>query len=374
MMQTLMVKLAPTAEQYDMLLATMKRFNEACNHIAEVALKERRADRIALGKIVYYPVRERFGLSAQMAVRAIAKVCEAYKRDKNIKPKFRKSGAMVYDQRILSWRKLEAVSILTLSGREIIPIRIGNYQRVRLDRMCGQTDLIYRKGVFYLGVVVEAPEPSKYDARGVLGVDLGIVHLAVDSDGEIHSGAKVNEVRDRTAVFRGRLQSAGTKSAKRHLRSLAGRERRFQRNVNHCISKWLVAKAKDTGRAIALEDLKGIRDQTTVSKAQRRNLHSWAFGQLRKFVEYKAALAGVPVVAVNPRGTSHICPECGFEARSNRKTRDEFVCVRCSFAGPADHVAAMNIAARAVVNPPIVPRDFYLSHSGSPSGTSLPFQ
>jgi IS605 OrfB family transposase len=84
-----------------------------------------------------------------------------------------------------------------------------------------------------------------------------------------------------------------------------------RRNVNHIISKRLVAKAKDTGAAIVLENVKGIRGQTTVRKAQRRRHNSWSFNQLRQFIEYKAKLAGVPVIYVNPRGTSHTCPRCG---------------------------------------------------------------
>jgi len=46
----------------------------------------------------------------------------------------------------------------------------------------------------------------------------------------------------------------------------------------------LVAKAKDTGRGMALEDLNGIRERIPVRKAQRRVPHSWAFHQLRSFI------------------------------------------------------------------------------------------
>lgn len=362
MLQTLMVKLVPSDEQYNALLNTMHKFNEACNFVGNYAFQHKMANKIALGKVVYYPIREKFGLSAQMAIRAIAKTVEAYKRDKTIKPKFKPVGAMVYDQRILSWKGLECVSMLTLNGRIKVPIRIGEYQKARLDRIRGQADLIYRNGVFYLAVVVDVPELDKYDPVGTLGVDLGIVNLAVDSDGAVHKGEKVDKTRGKLGKLRSKLQGVETKSAKRHLKKLSGYERRFHRDVNHCISKSIVAKAKDTGRAIALEDLNGIRSQITVRKAQRSRQHSWAFGQLRNFIEYKSALAGVPVIAVNPRGTSHICPRCGCNEKRNRPTRDSFRCVQCGFAGPADHVAAMNIAARASVNKPIVSRDFYVNH------------
>lgn len=365
MLKTLMVKLDPSEEQYQMLLDTMHRFNEACNYIAGVAFAIGKANKIEVHKATYYDVREKFGLSAQLAVRAISKVVEAYKRDKSIKPEFRLDGAVVYDQRILTWKGLEAVSLTTLQGRQLIPTKIGDYQKVRMDRVRGQVDLILVKGVFYLCPVVEVAEESPYDPKGSLGVDLGIKYLAVDSDGEIHSGEQVNQTRDRLDSLKSRLQSKGTKSAKRHLKKLSGRMSRFSRDVNHCISKKIVAKAKDTCRSVALEDLEGIRFRVTVRKAQRRNLHSWSFYQLRTFVQYKALEVGVPVVLVDPRNTSRTCPSCGHISKANRPTRDEFRCESCGFAGHADHIAAMNIAFRAVVNQPIVARhDTSVTSSG----------
>jgi IS605 OrfB family transposase len=118
------------------------------------------------------------------------------------------------------------------------------------------------------------------------------------------------------------------------------------------ISKGVVAKAKDSGRGIALEDLKGIRDRITVRKGQRRQHHSWAFNQLRQFIEYKAKLAGVLVKVVDPRNTSRTCPKCGSVDKANRKSQSLFSCVSCGFSAPADTVAAGIIAGRAVVNRP----------------------
>jgi IS605 OrfB family transposase len=354
MLQTLLVKLDPSPEQHKMLCETMKRFNEACNHIAETVFAMHTANKIEIHKTVYYPIRDQFGLSSQLTVRAISKVCEAYKRDKSIKPEFRPEGSIVYDQRILSWKGLEKVSLTTLQGRQVIPTRFGDYQKVRMDRVRGQADLILVKDIFYLCVVVEADETSPYDPVGVLGVDLGIKNLAVDSDGEVHSGEKIAQTRGKLDSLKARLQSKGTKSAKRHLKKLSGRMARFSKDVNHCISKKLVAKARGTLRSIALENLQGIRDGVTVRKAQRRSLHTWNFGLLRMFVDYKAKIAGVPLVFVDPLNTSRTCPSCGHIAKANRPTRDDFRCESCGYAGAAHHIAAMNIAFRAAVNLPIV--------------------
>jgi len=356
---TLLVKLAPDEEQKDLLLRTMERFNEACNDIAKVAYHNKLANKWALHKLVYYRIREQYGLSAQMTVRAISKVVEAYKRDKSKLCKFRSHGAMVYDERILSWKGLEYASVLTLEGRIKVPIRIGEYQRARMDRLKGQADLLLRDGVFYLAATIDAPEETPYDPVGTLGIDLGLKYLSYDSDGEHYSGKEVDEVRERNAKLRADLQSCETKSAKRHLKKLSGKEARFHRDLNHVISRKIVAKAKGTQRRIALEGLKGIRRGVSARRSQRSRLHSWGFYQLRSFVEYKARLEGVSVVAVNPRGTSHICPVCGINERANRPERDLFRCIGCGYAGQADHVAAVNIAARADVDRPIVPRDFF---------------
>jgi IS605 OrfB family transposase len=368
---TLLVKLVPTPEQHQSLLETMEKFNEACNDIAEVAYYNKLANKWALHKLVYYRIRKQFGLSAQMTVRAISKVVEAYKRDKNIKPSFEPHGAIVYDQRILSWKGLDRVSILSLKGRLLIPISIGPYQEARLDRKVRQADLIFRKDVFYVAVVVDAPEPTPYEPKDWLGVDLGVRNIAVDSDGETWSGGQVNGLRNRHVKLRARLQAIGTKSAKRLLKKRSRKERRFATAVNHVISKMVVQKAKDTLRGIALENLKGIRTRVSVNGSrQRRTIHSWAFQQLRAFVEYKAKLMGVPLTLTNPRNTSRTCPACGYIAKGNRNG-ESFRCLNCGFAGAADHIAAVNIGRAAVNQPNVSIGEHFLL---PPSGTSLPLQ
>src|SRR5581483_6157629 len=64
MKQTLLVKLAPEPEYHAALLRTLETFNAACNAIAEVAYDHREANKLALQRLVYYDVRERFGLSS----------------------------------------------------------------------------------------------------------------------------------------------------------------------------------------------------------------------------------------------------------------------------------------------------------------------
>ena len=343
---TMQVKLLPSPEQAASLLATMERFNAACDALAAVAFKHRCANKVELQKLAYADIRRDFGLSAQMTVRAIAKVCEVYKRDKSIQPKFRPHGAIVYDQRILSWKGPDRVSILTLAGRQLMPWVAGAYQKARLNRVRGQADLIYRDGLFFLYVVIDLGDVPPGDPSDYLGVDLGIKNIAADSDGDVFSGAHIANLRNRHARLRRKLQKKGTKSAKRLLRKRRAKEARFARDLNHCIAKAIVRKAKDTGRGVAVEDLTHIRTRTTVRKAQRRAHHSWAFAQLRAFLAYKGACAGVPLVAVDPRNSSRTCPNCGCVDKRNRPDRDSFQCIGCGHSGPADTTAARIISER----------------------------
>ena len=94
----------------------MHAFNAACTWIAAYAFQHCCASKFQLQKALYYEVRQRFGLSAQLAIRAIAKTVEAYKRDKSQQVAFRPEGAVVYDERIMAFHGLEEVSLTTLQG------------------------------------------------------------------------------------------------------------------------------------------------------------------------------------------------------------------------------------------------------------------
>lgn len=354
MLLTVKSKLVTNQEQHDSLLKTMEKFNEACNFISVFAHNKHIFGKIGIQKELYYEIRDKYGLSAQMTVRAVGKVAESYKTERKTLHEFEPHGAIVYDQRILSYKAADTISILTLDGRIEVGIQYGEYRKLEANRVRGQADLIYIKGTFYLMIVIDLPDAEPILPDDVLGVDLGIVNLATTSDGKTYSGEKCTKVRQKYAKVKAVLQSVGTYSAKKHLKKISGRERRFKKDTNHRISKEIVNTAKDTNRAIALEDLSGIRERVTVSKTVRESIGKWAFLELRNFIEYKAKLLGVPILPVDPRNTSRECSVCGYTDKKNRKNQASFVCLECGHTENADYNAAKNIASRAVVNLPMV--------------------
>jgi IS605 OrfB family transposase len=360
---TLQTQLLPDADQAKTLKATVERFNEAATWLAGVAFERKLSNKFALQRLAYQELRDRFGLPADMAIRCISQVCEAYKRDKDKRPKFRKHAAVPFSMgKNIGFKGPDRVSISTLVGRVVVPFLIGKYQAERFGWSKGQYDLVLRRdGKWFLLVTVDVPDGTPVPPSDFIGVDLGVENIAVDSDGGIHSSKGINAKRVGYAKRRkaiGKKTKGASRACRRRCHKAIKRgerkEARYRKDINHRISKHLVAKAKDTGRGIALEDLKGIRDRTRFRKPQRERMGGWAFLQLRLFVEYKAQLNGVAVVPVDPHNTSRTCSACGHCDKASRKSQAEFQCVSCGHSIHADLNAARNIRARAAVNPPMV--------------------
>jgi putative transposase len=347
---TLQIQLSPDPYHAARLKATVERFNEVAEWLAGEAFDLKVANKIELQKTHYAILRGRFGLSAQMAVRCIAQVCEAYKRDKAKRPHFRKHAAMPFDQRMMGFKGVDRVSLLTLDGRVIIPFVMGKYQAEKFSNAKGQCDLVLRKdGKWFLLVTVDVPDAAPIPVTDFIGVDLGIANIATDSDGNTHSGNAVEAVRRKHNLQRKRLGKRNTKGAKKKAKRVAGKEARFKRHENHRISKTIVETAKRTGRGIALEDLEGIRQRVTARGGDARNrLGGWGFAQLGTFIGYKAQLAGVTVAYIDPRNTSRTCNECGHCEKANRSSQDKFSCKACGHQAHADQNAARNIRALAL--------------------------
>jgi IS605 OrfB family transposase len=352
--RTVCCKLSLDADAVPAIRATAVQFNAAATYCASVAWNERITNKNKLHHAVYGPTRVNYGLGAQLACCARDKAAEAVRAARAnghaTCPTFRPDSSIRYDARTYRLMSLDRVSLNTLTGRVIGQLVLGEFQRRYLydtSWKIGGAELVQRDGTFYLHITQTKLNPTPDEPTGFLGVDLGIVNLAADSDGETYSGADVTRVRERRFRHRQRLQTANTRRARWRLRKNARREARFQKDVNHCISKALVQKARTARKALAVEDLTKIRERVTVRRAQRRARHSWAFRQLRSFLSYKAAQAGVLVVAVDPRDTSRTCAVCGHCEKANRVDQAHFRCLRCGHTAAADTNAAVNIASRA---------------------------
>ncbi|MEU6882729.1 transposase [Streptomyces sp. NPDC046712] len=362
------VKLLPTPEQAAALRATLHACNEAANWLSFQAFQHGRTSRAALQALAYMELKAR-GLSAQPSLHVLRKVADAYAALKanlrvgNLgKPGskryakatgeavvFRPDAAQPFDDRCLSWQpEARTVSIWTTSGRMKGIAFTGQAGQLALlaSRRRGESDLLCQAGQWYLLATCEVPEAETSQPIGFVGVDLGIVNIATTSTGARHSGRRLNRRREADRRLRTKLQRKNSKSARRRAKRHAGKEARRARDINHKISKRIVAEAQRTGRGIALEELTGIRERVRLRKPQRATLHTWSFDQLGTFIAYKAKRAGVRVVYVDPAYTSQECSQCHHIDRRNRPSQAVFACRSCGFVEHADLNSSHNIAAR----------------------------
>jgi IS605 OrfB family transposase len=262
-------------------------------------------------------------------------------------------------------------SISTIQKRVKPPLDIGEYQRKLLeDAKPTHAVLVYRNKTFFLHITIskEIPDPK---GNNPVGVDIGMNNLLVASNGFKVKGKAILRRRRHFRELHSSLQSKGTKSAKRRLKRLSGKERRWVNTVLHQVSRRFVNTLKE-GDVVVMEKLTGIRSRAKHRKSQNGDFHSWTFRRLQQTIEYKALERGIPVVYVNPRNTSKTCPRCGYADGANRRTQSLFRCIRCGFQHNADYVASLNLSkfelarlGRAPVNGPNA--GISASHHDSPA-------
>lgn len=346
---TLRCTLRPNLEQVKALEDTVRLFTQGCNYALQVAKERKEFRRFRLHHLVYKNLRE-MGLSANLAVQAIARVG----KKKGSRARIYQPTSCTFDQRTLSL-KGESVSLTTTEGRLIIPMKLGNYQREMLEKarsVQGGILLKGAKGKWYINLTLRLESPEIPVTTGkVVGVDFGQKILATLSTGVQFSGgfikAKRLHYREKRAEIRSKLDTERTKGLKNLWERLSGKEQRFVNHTLHTLSRRIIESLKP-GDTLAIENLKGLRFNTTKRGKKERHLHNlWPYSKLRFLLEYKAALRGIRVVAVDPTHTSQECPRCGHTARENRKSQALFRCQRCGFQHNADWVASINIAQRA---------------------------
>jgi len=323
------------------LVKTIKTFSEVYSYVANIGYAEKTYNKVTLHRLTYKDVRKRWPELPSALVQTARDVAsEALKRThlkKRINPK--EYSSVRLDKRNLKVHfESGEISISSTCGRLKIKFDPTNVRYNDWQPRSGT--LSFKNGKLRLNVVVEKEAPDKIEGD-VLGIDLGINNIAVCSNNQFFNSKHLRDAKGRYRHLRSCLQSKGTRSAKRHLAKLRGRERRFVKDVNHCLSKTLI---NSSYAIFALEDLKNMKKKSN-GKRFNRKLGGWSFAELQKFIDYKSETLGKTTVLVNPAYTSQTCSRCNHTARSNRNG-PSFHCPNCDLRLHADLNASRNIAVR----------------------------
>ena len=359
---------------------TMEQYRLACNYVSEYLFNNNfPLNKNEVQKVIYNTIREKFNLKSQMTISCIRSVIARYKtvktqmarrpykyQDQNTGEWYREvrdltwlhkpisfNRPQVDLQRNRDWSYLSSgqLSINTLDGRvKVDPICRGFNQYLDGTWKFGLAKLLKSSGKWYLHISAtkEVTDFDKQTVKHVVGLDRGLRFLATSYDEQgktaFFDGQAIMRKRAKYQKLRATLQAKGTKSAKRRLKKLSGRENRWISDVNHCLSKTLVQKY-GANTLFVLENLNGVSfERTDLPKALRNQNKSWAFYQLEQFLTYKAHLNNSEVVEVSAKYTSQRCPKCGVIKKDNRNhEKHEYHCDNCDYRSNDDRIGAMNI-------------------------------
>jgi len=369
---TLRLRVVVDAGSEVALRETIAQYTASFNRVCAVGWDMPRLNGVELHHATYASERAATTLPAQLVCSARVKATEALascrtraRKGKKVSCPRSSRTSIRYDARSAKVNLAKGYATLaTVAGRQRVSLSIPSHHVGRIGFPVRSSDLcVDRRGRLWLHVVVQAPEPETRQTGEVVGVDIGVVCPSVTSEAKFLGSRHWREVEARSFRLRRALQAKGTRSAKRHLRKVSGRQERFRRDCDHVLSKRLV-QSVEPGATLVFEDLTDIRDRMRGRKQQRRRLHLWSFARLLGFVRYKAAMAGVAVATVDPRYTSQKCSRCGHRERANRPSRGEFRCKQCGFSLHADLNAARNIRANYLAS-------LAICGTGGPPSTGL---
>jgi IS605 OrfB family transposase len=351
-----------------LLLPTATAYTNAYNVVCQDGYSAGITNTYELHKRNYQKLRET--LPSQLAISVRAKASESLKAVATNRKKSKKSScpkskltSIRYDCNSYSlWLDRNEVSLLTIDGRKRFAFTLPEYYKQYTSWRHTSAELKIYGGKVCLNVVFEK-EITDIEPNGtIIGIDRGENNLAVLSNGKFFRGKKVRHLARKLRKLKAALQTKGTKSAKRHLRKVRMKERRFRADINHCIAKQIVEMLR-TGDTIVLEKLTGINSGVgkRSRKKNRADRVSWSFYQLEQFLLYKAAAKGIKIEYVDARYTSQCCNKCCNIRKANRKG-SAFRCKNCGYVCNADMNASINIknkfcytqACRGNVNSPIV--------------------
>ena len=370
------------------LEALTSRYADACTYVSQYIFDNGfPLNSVKVQQANYQDVRIRFKLKSQLTVSVMKTVTARYKTVKEQlaqKPyKYKdEDDKWQYIPRTLEWLREPIVfhrpqadlvrnrdysfingkngtslSLNTLEKKRLrVQFDVPEYFEKYFDESWkfGTGKLVSLNGEWYFHIPMTKhidEEFSTDHVKHVVGIDRGLRFLltSYDEKGKTHfvSGKEVMRKRDSFQRVRSELQAKGTRSAKRVLARISGRENRWMTDVNHRLSKALVDEY-GAGTLFVLEDLTGVSFSEELlsqrSAEGRRDLRSWAFYQLEQFLSYKAVAAGSSVLKVDPAFTSQRCPKCGRIRKANRKhDRHEYVCDCCGYSSNDDRIGAMNI-------------------------------
>jgi putative transposase len=335
----------------DIIKKTLEDFRDMVNFCIDYAYKKRITSYAKLRKGVYKEWKSRWNYSTHFchsACKIALAILKGFRKERRegkpeAKKLFMQLDPMLY--------KFYGNSVrISVKPRKFIFIKLkyGEYQQKFIDAWregklkTGEITINESKIIIPFKKQVDITNPSDWVAidineSNVTGVSSNPHILRVD-----HALRTVHTTYFQIRRHIQKLGKEKPKTTQKLLQKYSIKEKQKTRDLCHKISRVIVDFAKQHNFGIIMEELKGIRQRINLGRMLNRRLHSWNFRRIQLYIDYKAKLAGLPVIYVNPKGTSSLCPICGGKLIALNGCR-LMRCRKCGYENDRDVIACINM-------------------------------
>jgi IS605 OrfB family transposase len=353
---TIKMRVSPELSSYQELISLMRKYREALNNAIRVVIENKYLSLGKAHKLLYSILKEKYGLPSKIAIdcyREAIAIAKSWLRNPNRGKIPRAKIPRIWLSYRYSYRVKDGYVEL-LGGYRL---RIIGWDRRYDNYPSGDAKLLLKDSKFILKISKRVPKPAKYSPRGVLAIDINEKHVVV--------GNSQIELRFETAVERAlrykrlaeelqKKYSSPKYSAWLRRRGIRERIRYFHRKARSIVEDWvkkvsnrIVVLAKQHQYAVAREDLTDlVENLRKLPKEHRVKLIILSYRRLEFWIDWQCEKNGAPIIVVEPRKTSTMCPRCNTKLIENSYRRMK--CPTCGFEANRDTVAVLNIEMKAL--------------------------
>jgi putative transposase len=244
-----------------------------------------------------------------------------------------KQGGLGYSKQALRFEKDGKFNLPKIGKVKIFKSR-EVYGKIKLARIVKKAD------GWYLQIVTDHEVP-KCDNQAQAGIDVGVKHFVVTSDGKFFENIKTTKKYAEKLAEAQRRLTLKTKGSKNFYKEVEKVKRiylkiqRVREDYLHKVSREMA----NNYQYVFAEDLdvkKMVKD-----KNYSKSISDVSWGKFLEYLEYKTNLT-----KVDAKYTSQECSKCGHISKENRPTQEKFKCVKCQHSGNADFEASLTIKKR----------------------------
>jgi putative transposase len=329
----------------------METFKDMVNHCIRIGIENDCSTMKKLSLLSYHTLKD-YQIQSKYKLTAIAQAAGRLAQMKKDIKKYRKvKSPYVSKPYLVSCYGFKINGMLLsfpVSNREFANILLNDHTtKILSDKTLQPRSFVITPTTLSITVKKDVQEIKP---ESVIGIDRNLRNITISTPQQsiMYKTNKILSIKENSQFVRAAFRRNDRRVKNRFFVKIRGRQTRRVNQYLHKITKDIVQRAKETKSALVLENLTGIRKLYRKGNGQgnnfRRKLNSWSFYEFQRQLQYKAAWEGIPVMFVDPKRTSQLCPRCGGQLQEDRLYRRSLWCNNCRRVMNRDVVASMNIA------------------------------